>query len=71
MKTARFFEKRDWTINSCGDKTIYSSVTCHGNFFQMMHALFMIMIRKRQNLKKRKGQLKRWLFFYDYRNGTV
>ena len=49
MKTARFFEKRDWTINSCGDKTIYSSVTCHSNFFQMTHALFMIMIRKRQN----------------------
>lgn len=46
MKIGRLFEKRNWTINSCGDNTISSSITCHGNFFQMIHALFRIILKK-------------------------
>lgn len=46
MKIGRLFEKRDWHINSCGGKTISSNLACHGNFFQMVHALFRITLRK-------------------------
>lgn len=46
MKIRRLFEKRDWTINSSGNMTISSTINCHGNFFQMVHALFGITLKK-------------------------
>lgn len=45
MKIGRLFEKRDWYIDSRGDKTISSKISCHGNYFQMIHALFRIITR--------------------------
>lgn len=46
MKIGRLFEKRDWFIDSRGDKTISSRISCHGNFFQMVYAAFKINTRK-------------------------
>ena len=45
MKIGRLFEKRYWYIDSLGDKTISSKISGHGNYFQMIHALFRIMTR--------------------------
>lgn len=42
MKIKRLFEYRDWNISSFGSKTIRSDISCHGNYFQMIHALFKI-----------------------------
>lgn len=46
MKLGKLFEKRDWYIDSrCGEVS-HSRISCHGNFFQMMHVIFRIMTRK-------------------------
>lgn len=46
MKIKRLFEKRDWYIDSCGGNTISSKVSCHGNYFQMIYALFRIITKR-------------------------
>ena len=46
MKFRRLFEKRNWIINSYGDETISSSITCYGNFFQMVYSLFRVNLKK-------------------------
>lgn len=45
MKIRRLFEKMDWNIENHGSRTISSSITCHGNYFQMMYAMFKIITR--------------------------
>lgn len=42
MKIKRLFEHQDWVISIHGPKTVKSEITCHGNYFQMVHALFRI-----------------------------
>lgn len=42
MKIKRLFEQQDWFISSHGSKTVKNEITCHGNYFQMIHALFRI-----------------------------
>lgn len=46
MKIKCLFEKRDWHIESYGDETISSKISCHGNYFQMIHALFRIITKR-------------------------
>lgn len=45
MKIRRLFEKMDWSIEHHGSMTISSCITCHGNYFQMMYAMFRIITR--------------------------
>ncbi len=44
MKIRRLFEKMDWCIEHHGGRTISSNITCHGNYFQMMYAMFRIIM---------------------------
>lgn len=43
MKIMRLFEKNYWTIYYYNDND-NDNVHCHGNYFQMIHALFRIFI---------------------------
>lgn len=45
MKIRRLFEKMDWSIEHHGSRTITSNIACHGNYFQMMYAMFRIITR--------------------------
>nr|DAF85795.1 MAG TPA: hypothetical protein [Siphoviridae sp. ctWT735] len=44
MKIRRLFEKRNWSIESHGSRTISSDIACYGNYFQLMYAMFRIIM---------------------------
>lgn len=46
MKIKRLFEKKYWDIVWHADTTSYGSICCYGNYFQMIHAIFRILIKK-------------------------
>lgn len=46
MNVRRLFEKKKWTLTYSSPTTINGSIECRGNFFEMAHAVFRIMIHK-------------------------
>ena len=42
----RLFEKKNWTLVYTSPTTVNGKIECTGNFFEMVIAVFKIMIRK-------------------------